>query len=119
MCDAFVDAIDADASGGYWRIFNSASIASVGVALASLRFASTAFGAASLGIATAFSITQDSSATNSGTAKHMRVYEGDGTSELYQGDVSTSGADLNLNTVTISQGDVVSITSATVTMPAS
>lgn len=47
----------------------------------------------------------------SGTAGYWRVYKSDGTTCVIQGSVGTSGADLNLNTLTIASGGPVQINS--------
>ena len=116
MCDALVDLLDGgttDASGDI-QIY-TAGFASL---LAELTFSATAFGSASSGVATAAAITDDSAANNTGTAAVCRFRNRDNT-VIWEGTVSTSGADINLNTVSITVNDVVSITSMTVTMPAS
>jgi hypothetical protein len=71
--------------------------------------------AASGGVLTANAIADDSSANNSGTASHYRLFRSDGTTAVIDGDVSTSGADLNLDNTSITTGQVVSITSFTIT----
>lgn len=113
MCDGLVDAIDAGAGAGLIEIFTAA----FGTKLATLTFTDPAFGAASAGVATASAITDDSSADDTGTAAVLRVTSSTPTT-VFEGTVGTSGADLNLNTVSITSGDTVSITSMTVTMPA-
>jgi len=114
MCDAFVDAIDGGGGAGLWEIHSAAFAAKLGTCT----FSATAFGSAASGVATAAAITDDSSADATGTAAVMRVTTST-PATLYEGTVSTSGADLNLNTTSITSGDVISITSATITMPAS
>jgi len=114
MCDAFVDALDAGAGAGLLRIFTSA----FATLLAQLTFSDPAFGAASSGVATASAISPDTSADATGTAAVLRLLDSNPTT-VAEGTVSTSGADLNLNTVSITTGDQVSCTAATVTMPAS
>ena len=84
-----------------------------------LTFGSTAFGAAVNGVATANSITNDSSADNSGTATFFRALESDGSTVVFQGTVGTSGAELNLNTTSIVQQGTVSVTSLTYTQATS
>jgi len=113
MCDALVDLVD---SGGTGTI--AIYTASFGTLLATLTFSATAFGAASSGVATAATITDDSSADATGTAAVCRVINGSAAT-VWEGTVGTSGEDLNLNTVSIATADVVSISSMTVTMPAS
>ena len=67
--------------------------------------------------ATFAAITADSSANNSGTAGYFRILTQTGGTAVAQGSVGTSGADLNLNTVNITAGSQVSITSATIDQP--
>jgi hypothetical protein len=71
-------------------------------------------GAAS-GVLTLNAITQDSSANATGTASWFRIVQSDGSTHVLDGDVGTSGSDLNLTTVSIVSGQPVSITSATIT----
>lgn len=58
----------------------------------------------------------DLSADASGTATHYRLWKSDGTTAVQDGDVSTSGADCNLNTVTLVVGGVFTITGWTHTI---
>jgi len=67
--------------------------------------------------ATFAAITPDSSANNSGTAGYFRIFTQTGGTAVCQGSVGTSGADLNLNTTSITAGSQVSITSATIDQP--
>ena len=69
---------------------------------------------ASTGVLTLNTITQDTSANAGGTAAWFRVLTNAGTA-VFDGDVSTSGADLNLNTTTIVVNGPVQITSAIIT----
>lgn len=46
-----------------------------------------------------------------GTATWFRIFKADGTTQVIDGTVGTSGADLILNTTTISAGVAVSVTS--------
>lgn len=50
-----------------------------------------------------------------GTAGYWRVYKSDGTTCVIQGGVGTSGADLNLNTLSIVSGGPVQVNSWTFT----
>jgi hypothetical protein len=54
-----------------------------------------------------------------GTAAFFRLFQDDGTTVVLQGSVGTSGAELNLNTTSITTGVNVTITSGTITMPTS
>lgn len=111
MCDALVDLLDS----GTFHIYSSGFTTE----LAILTFSATAFGGAgavNAGEAVANSITDEDSALATDTAAVCRI-KTSGAATVFEGTVGTSGADLNLNTTSIQAGDVVSITSMTVTMP--
>ena len=113
MLDEITALIDAGATGGLIRIYDGARPATGGAAttlLAELAFSTTSFPAASAGSMTASAITDDSSANATGTATWFRVVD-DLATFVFDGDVGTSGSDLNLNTTSISSGGTVSITS--------
>jgi|DEB19_MinimDraft_2_1074335.scaffolds.fasta_scaffold02493_9 hypothetical protein len=67
------------------------------------------------GVLTLSAITQDSSANATGTATWFRQVKSDGTTHGMDGTVGTSGADLNLVTVSIVATQPVQITSFTIT----
>lgn len=121
--NAAMDALGALLDNGYLRIYNGTKPAGPGTAittqtlLAELRFAATAFAAASGGVLTAEAITQDDSANASGTATWYRALADDGSTAHIDGTVGTSGADLNLSTTTIVAGVPVAVTSYTLTLP--
>ena len=95
----------------------SAATTAANVAIASAAFTqSSAFGAAASGSMTANAITSDSSAVG-GTAAWFSLCKVTGT-RVADGSAGTSGADLNLNSVTITTGATVAITAFTVTMAA-
>jgi hypothetical protein len=106
---------------GYLRIYsgtqptNADAALSGNTLLAELTFGATAFGASANGVATANAITQDSAANATGTATFFRAFKSDGTTAVLDGTVGTSGADLNLNSVSIVSGGAVSVTSMTIT----
>lgn len=119
--DAVVDLVDGGAGAGTLVIYTGTQpdpdIAATGTLLATLTFSDPAFGAADTdGIATANSITADSSADATGTAGYFRVLDSD-SNVVYSGTVGTSGEDLNLNTVSIVAGAQVSVTSLTFQAP--
>jgi hypothetical protein len=116
MCDALVDLIDGGAGAGTIQIRTASG--GGGTLLATLTFSDPAFGAASSGVATASAITDDSSADATGTAGYCVILDSDSNS-IFEGTVGTSGADINFNTVAFTSGDTVSISSMTITMPAS
>lgn len=120
--DRAIDAVSARCNTGYIRIYsgtqptNADTALSGNTLLAELRFNATAFAAASAGSAAANAITSDSSADATGTATFFRCYESDGTTAIFDGAVSTSGAELNLNTVSIVAAATVAISAFTITM---
>ena len=103
------------------RIYSGTPPASVGTALsgntllAELTCNGTFAPAASGGVLTLNSITDDASADATGTATFFRIYKSNGTSEVLQGTVGTSGADMNFNSVSFSTGLTVSVSSFTIT----
>lgn len=104
---------------GYLLIYTGAApancaTAASGTLLASLPCSAT-FGTASAGVLTANAITSASAAAT-GTAGYWRLCTAsNGTTVIAQGTVGTSGADLNLNSTSISSGQTVSVTSFTIT----
>ena len=127
--DAIVGLVDAGAGAGKVRIYQNGGAnpvdadAALGGAtlLAELAMSDPAFGAASGSsggstTATANAITDDSAADASGTAHFFRVMDSDD-NVVFQGEVGTTGSDMNLNSTSISAGATVSITSMTVTLP--
>lgn len=67
--------------------------------------------------ATFAAITSDASADATGTAMYFRIATQNAGTDVCQGTVGTSAADLILNTVAISAGSQVSITSAYIDLP--
>lgn len=117
-----LNALAAEANNGYLRIYSGSQPADPetapgGTLLAELRFGATAFGAAANGTITANAITADSSANGTGTATWFRVLKSDGSTALWDGDVGTSGANLNLNSVAIQAGATVTVSSLTHSIP--
>jgi len=118
--DALSDLLD----NGYLRIYDGTQPANANTAitsqvlLAELRFNATAAPAASGGVLTMNAITQDSSADNTGTATWFRALKSDGSTVVFDGSVSTSGADLNLGSTSITSGASVAVTSMTFTVSA-
>ncbi len=86
-----------------------------GTLLAELTCSATFAPSASGGVLTLYSITSDSSADATGTATHFRLWNSAGSVAMVDGDVGTSGSDLNLNTTSIVTGAAVSVTSFTIT----
>lgn len=120
QADAMSDLLD----NGYLRIYDGTQPANANTAittqvlLAELRFNATAAPAASSGVLTMNSITQDSSANNTGTATWFRALKSDGSTVVFDGSVGTSGCDLNLGSTSITSGASVAVTSMTFTVSA-
>lgn len=111
------DAIDGGAGAGLWRIYDGARPATCGTAttlLAELTCSDPCAAAAASGVMTFSAITADASANATGTATWFRIVDSTGTC-CVDGNVGTAGSDLNLNSTSISTGQQVSITSATIT----
>ena len=120
QADALSDLLD----NGYLRIYDGTQPANANTAittqvlLAELRFNATAAPAASSGVLTMNSITQDSNANNTGTATWFRALKSDGSTVVFDGSVGTSGCDLNLGSASITSGASVAVTSMTFTVSA-
>lgn len=119
--NAMLDSLTSTVSGSAkLRIYDGTQPAGPGTAvstqvlLAELTCNATFAPAASSGVLTLNAITQDSSADATGTASWFRIVTSGGTAVI-DGSVSTSGADMNLNSTSIVSGGTVSITSATFT----
>jgi hypothetical protein len=104
-------------SNGLLRVYDGSRPASGGTAttlLAELPLSATAAAAASSGVLTFNAITSDSSANATGTATWFRIVTSGGTFVI-DGNVATSGSDLNLTTTSIVATQPVSVASATIT----
>jgi len=111
-CDAIVDLIDAGAGAGTLVFETSGD-----VEVATLTFSDPAFGNAATGTATAGSITSDTNATG-GTIAQASAYDSN-SAKVIEFTCGTSGADINLSSLSITAGDTVSCSSLTITVPAS
>jgi len=104
-----------DVDTGYLKIYSGTY--DTGTLLVSLPLPAKASNSVVDGVLTFGSITQQN-ATATGTAAYFKLFKTDGTTEVAHGDVSTSGATINLNTTSIVSGGPVAITSAAITVPA-
>jgi hypothetical protein len=107
---------NAAGTGALVRIYGGTRPATGGTAttlLAELTVAG-AFGTVSGQVLTVGAVTGDTSADNTGTATWFRVVTSGGVFVM-DGDVGTSGSDLNLNSTTINAGVAVNISSFTIT----
>ena len=119
MLDELTALIDAGTAGKLkiydgTRATNADTAVGAQTLLAELIMNATSFPAASSGAMTANAITDDSSANATGTASWFRIESSAGAA-VADGDVGTSGSDLNLNTVAITSGVTVSISSLVLT----
>lgn len=117
--DAMMDAITTHAgNAALLRIYDGSRPATGGTAttlLAELT-CGTPFAAASVnGVLTLGAISQDASANATGTATWFRIVKADGTTHVMDGNVGTSGSDLNLTTTSIVITQPVSVTSFVIT----
>jgi hypothetical protein len=114
MLDSITTAVGAS---GFLRIYDGTRPATGGAAttlLAELTGNATFAPAASGGVLTLNAITQDSSANATGTATWFR-WVSSGATFCMDGNVGTSGSDLNLTTTSIVVGQPVSVTSFVIT----
>jgi len=123
-CNAMVDELNS----GLVRIYTGTQPATVNsatwathVLLATLTLNATAFGDSTAGVATAQTITADSSADTAGTAAWFRILMAAGNTALFDGNIGKTAADFNLalNSVTVQAGANVAISALTVTVPRS
>lgn len=117
--DSINTALNAGTGAALIRIYDGSRPASGGAAttlLAELTCSDPASAGASSGVLTFSSITQDSSANATGTATWFRMVDSD-LNWVIDGDVGTSGSDLNLTTTSITATQPVSISSAAITAP--
>ena len=121
--NAIRDLIDAGAAGGKINIYNGTQPATGDTALsgntllATLTFSATSAPNAASGVLTFSAITEDSAADATGTATFARITDSNDVAVLDM-DVGTSGASINLNTVSIVAAGAVRMTSGTLTAPA-
>ena len=117
--NAQLDAITSFAgASALLRIYNGTRPATGGAAttlLAELVCNATFAPGASSATLTLNAIANDASANNTGTATWFRLVKADGTTHVMDGSVGTSGADLNLNTVSIVSGGPVAVSSVVIT----
>jgi hypothetical protein len=119
--NAWLDSITSRAgASALLRIYDGSQPATGGTAttlLAELTCNATFAPAASGGVLTLNAITADSSANATGTATWFRIVQSGGATHVLDGTVGTSGADLNLSSVSIVSTGSVSVTSFTITAP--
>lgn len=113
-------------ANAYIRIYSGTRPAGPDTALSGNTLLAELRGAATFGtlanvstdvVLTLGTVTADASADATGTASFARVLQSDGTTAEFDLSVGTSGAELNLNTLSITSGIQVQITSGTITYP--
>jgi hypothetical protein len=112
--NAQLDAITTFAgNSGKLRIYSGTRPATGGTAttlLAELTCNAT-FAPAASGAALTLNAITSATASATGTASWFRLLKSDGTTIVMDGDVGTSGSDLNINSTAITSGGTVSVTS--------
>lgn len=110
-------------AGGFLRFYDGTQPATADTALgaqvqlAQLPLSATPFAAAAAGAIVANTITDDAAADATGTATWASFVTSGGV-RIFDVSVGTSGADINLNSVAISAGATVSVTSYNLSIPA-
>jgi len=113
LCNAAVDEIDGGAGAGTLVFRTSGD-----VEVATLTFSDPAFGASSSGTATASAITADASATGGTIAKAALTTSTPADKILCSVTATGGGGDIELNSVVVSAGQQVSVSSMTYSAPA-
>lgn len=121
--NAQLDALEtAIGTSAVMKIRSGSAPANVGTAdsgtvLATLNLPSDWLAAASSGSKALSGTWQDTSADNTGTAAHFRIYASDGTTAHIQGTVTATGGggDLTLQNTSIASGQSITITSFSIT----
>lgn len=114
MLDAITTAAGANALLSIYDGVRPSTGGAATTLLAQLTCNATFAPAASGGVLTLNSITQDSSANATGTATWFRITTA-ASAFVLDGNVGTSGSDLNLTTTSITAGQPVQVTSFTIT----
>ena len=120
-CNAIVDTIDQGTGAGSIKFYTGAQPAAVsdnpsGTLLGTCPFSDPAFGNAATGVATANSITRDTSADNSGTAGHACIFDSD-SNPLMDMTCGQGSGDVNFDNNVIVAGGTIAVSSMTVTVP--
>ena len=111
--NAVVDLLDGAGSKLVFRL-TGGSVGSPSTAVATLTFATPAFGASSSGTATANSITSDTNATGNAAAVATETLQTSADTVVIHCAVAASGSDINMsNGLTVASGDTVSCSSLT------
>jgi hypothetical protein len=119
-----LDALLARADGGFLKIYDGDQPADANTAissqqlLATLRFSSPAFSAATNGTAAAHAITSDPAIAATGTASWARLLAANGTSVVCDLSVATVDANIVFPSVNFQAGGECAVSSLTLRLPA-
>ncbi len=120
MLDGFEAGVGASPVLEIWSGTKPANTGAVdaadGAVLASMDLPADFMANAASGQKTLSGAWQDLSANATGTATHFRIKANGGTPVRVQGDVGTSGSDLNLSSVSLTAGQSVTINTFTLNM---
>lgn len=115
--DVLADAIDNEINTGSGTS-NLKFETSGDVEVATIDFQDPAFGASSSGVITLAGVTLSDTSATGGVIAQASIFDQDGTKQLEM-TVSTSGAEINITSLTIAATEQVDLTSLTITVPAS
>ena len=121
---AAVNAATSQANSGFLNIYTggqpSLDGGISGTLLVSLALSATAFASATAGAGTVTAVANtitNGTAGNTGTAGYFAILKSDDATVVATGSVGTSGADLNMSTLAVVSGAVVSCSSFSITQP--
>lgn len=123
MLNAIRDKIDAGAGAGTIKFYTASQPANANTAISgqtligTLTYSDPAASTTSTDTLTFSAITDDSTADASGTITWARIADSTGAT-VFDCDVNTSGATINMSSVAVNAGDILRITSFTLTQPA-
>lgn len=118
------DAVTARLNNGYLRFYGGTRPATADTGLsgqslhAEVRFNATAFDPAVNGVAVARALTADSAIDLGGTPTWARAFESDGVTPVLDLEVGTSGANINIASLPLTQNAELQVNSFTYTQPA-
>lgn len=113
----FGTAVDGGSGAGVLKLRTGTSIGS-GTLLATITFSDPSFGSPSTGVITGASFPKSATAAATGTVGHYVVEDSAGTTVGSGTNVGTSGAEVNLVSLSITSGQTVTVNSITYTIAA-
>lgn len=113
LADAFDDTVNTG-SGTATAVLETSADAEV----ATFNLQNPAFGAASNGVITLQGVPLEDNDAAGGTIEHLSIYDRDG-SKVSESPAATSGQEVTVSSLNVGAGEVVTLTSLTVTVPAS